>query len=102
MPWGAGELVAPLEIGQLVGCHPGTHQPVGAVQPETVGQRDVSRLDRAIALFDRSGARPYAARVRCERALITRDAAEMEAGLAVLDGLGDAEQRMRFERLQVG
>src|SRR5207302_3435774 len=65
-------------------------------------QRDVSRLDRAIALFDRSGARPYAARVRCERALITRDAAEMEAGLAVLDGLGDAEQRMRFERLQVG
>ena len=65
-------------------------------------QRDVSRLDRAIALFDRSGARPYAARVRCERALITRDAAEMEAGLAVLDGLGDAEQRLRFERLQVG
>ena len=84
----------------------GTHEyPLLEAQAERAigrAQKDVTRLDRAIALFDRSGARPYAARVRCERALITRDAAEMEAGLAVLDGLGDAEQRMRFERLQVG
>jgi class 3 adenylate cyclase len=65
-------------------------------------QRDVNRLDRAIALFDRSGARPYAARVRCERALITGDAVEMAAGVAVLEGLGDVEQTLRFERLQVG
>jgi class 3 adenylate cyclase len=65
-------------------------------------QRDLARLDRSITLFDRAGARPYAARVRCERALITGDAAEMDAGLAVLEGLGDAEQLLRFERLQVG
>jgi hypothetical protein len=62
----------------------------------------VSRLDRSITLFDRVGAKPYAARVRCERALMTGDAAEMKAGLAVLEGIGDAEQILRFERLQVG
>jgi hypothetical protein len=33
---------------------------------------------------------------------MTGDAAEMEAGLAVLERLGDAEQVLRFERLQVG
>jgi hypothetical protein len=65
-------------------------------------QHDVRRLDRSITLFDRSGARPYAARVRCERALITGDHGEMTAGLAVLDEIGDAEQILRFERLQVG
>ena len=65
-------------------------------------QSDVTRLGRAITLFDRSGARPYAARARCERALITGDHAEMESGLQVLERLGDAEQLGRFERLQVG
>jgi tetratricopeptide (TPR) repeat protein len=65
-------------------------------------QRDLSRLDRSIALFDRAGAIPYAARVRCERALIAGDRAEMRAGLQVLERLGDADQVGRFERLQVG
>ena len=65
-------------------------------------QGELARLDRSIMLFDRSGARPYAARVRCERALITGDQGEMEAGLKVLEHLGDAEQVGRFERLQVG
>jgi hypothetical protein len=65
-------------------------------------KREVTRLDRSIALFDRSGARPCAARVRCERALMTGDTAEMEAGLAMLERVGDAEQILRFERLQVG
>jgi len=64
--------------------------------------RDLTRLEHSINLFDRSGARPYAARVRCERALITGDRAEMAAGVAVLEDLGDAEQTLRFERLQVG
>ncbi len=63
---------------------------------------DVKRLGRSIALFERAGAEPYAARVRCERALLTDDRAEMEAGLAVLERLGDGEQIVRFERLQVG
>jgi hypothetical protein len=64
--------------------------------------RNVDRLQRSISLFDRAGAIPCVARVRCERALLTGDHAEMQAGLAVLEGLGDAEQILRFERLQVG
>ena len=65
-------------------------------------ERSVDRLQRSISLFNRAGAVPYAARVRCERALLTDDHAEMEAGLRVLERLGDAEQLGRFERLQVG
>jgi tetratricopeptide (TPR) repeat protein len=64
--------------------------------------RNIDRLERSISLFDRAGAIPYAARVRCERALLKGDHGEMRAGLAVLERLGDAEQISRFERLQVG
>jgi class 3 adenylate cyclase len=64
--------------------------------------RDAAPLQRAITVFDRAGAAPYAARARCERALLTRDDAEMEAGLAVLGRLGDVQQLGRFERLRVG
>jgi class 3 adenylate cyclase/tetratricopeptide (TPR) repeat protein len=65
-------------------------------------ERSVDRLTRAISLFDRAGAVPYAARVRCERALITGEHSEMAAGLKILERLGDVEQLGRFERLQVG
>ena len=65
-------------------------------------ERDRGRLDRSLALLERVGALPYAARVRCERAFITGDRAEMEAGLRVLEQLGDAEQVARLERLAVG
>jgi hypothetical protein len=34
--------------------------------------------------------------------LLTGDRKEMAAGLTVLERLGDAEQILRFERLQVG
>jgi len=64
--------------------------------------RDAAHLQRAISLFDRAGAAPYAARARCERALLRGDAAEMKAGLNVLEQLDDAEQLGRFERLRVG
>jgi hypothetical protein len=64
--------------------------------------RNLDRLQRSISLFERAGAIPCAARVRCERALLTGDHGEMQAGLAVLERLGDAEQVSRFERLQVG
>jgi hypothetical protein len=47
------------------------------------------------------GAVPYAARVRCERALLSGDHAELENGLAVLERLGDRLQVGRYER-QVG
>ncbi len=65
-------------------------------------QKSVDSLQRARTLFERAGAAPYSARVRCEQALLTGDHAEMEAGLQVLERLGDAEQLGRFERLQVG
>jgi len=85
-------------------CHKYEYPVLEAQAERALGraERDLGRLDRSITLLDRVGARPYAARVRCERALITADAAEMKAGLAVLEGIGDTEQILRFERLQVG
>ena len=65
-------------------------------------ERNAERLQRSIGLFDRIGAVPYAARVRCELALLTGNGAEMAAGVSVLERRGDAEQVGRVERLQVG
>jgi hypothetical protein len=64
--------------------------------------RDTDMLARSLALWEEMGAVPYAARVRCERALLTGDHAELEKGLAVLEGLGDRLQVSRYERRQVG
>jgi class 3 adenylate cyclase/tetratricopeptide (TPR) repeat protein len=58
---------------------------------------DQPALAEALALFERCGAIAGAARARCERALRTRDRAELEAGLTALERLGDLEQRDRFE-----
>ena len=63
---------------------------------------DPAKLTEALGRFERVGAAPYAARVRCERALLTGNHEEMEAGLGVLQRLGDLQQLGRFERLQVG
>ena len=59
-------------------------------------------LTRALALFDEMDARPSAARVRCERAIMTGDRTEMERGLRVLESLDDRAQLGRYERLRVG
>jgi hypothetical protein len=59
-------------------------------------------LTRSLALWEEMDAVPYAARVRCERALLTGDHAELENGLAVLERLGDRLQVGRYERRQVG
>ena len=60
-------------------------------------RRDAARLNEAIAVFERCGAVPSAARARCERAMLTGDQAELRAGVAVLDRLGDARQLARFK-----
>jgi hypothetical protein len=60
-------------------------------------QGDEAALDVAIAIFERCGAAPSAARARCERALRKGDRAELEAGLRALERLGDLEQRDRYE-----
>jgi hypothetical protein len=67
-----------------------------------VARRDLEMLSASLQLWEEFGALPYAARVRCERALLTGDHAELEAGLAVLERLGDRLQLGRYERLAVG
>jgi len=64
--------------------------------------RDRDMLTRSLDLWEAMGAVPYAARVRCERALLTGDETELEKGLAVLERLGDRLQLARYERRQVG
>jgi class 3 adenylate cyclase len=76
---------APLEAQARRGLGLATHDP--------------QELARALAIFERIGAIPYAARVRCERALITGDGAEKTAGLRTLEALGDQAQLRRFERV---
>src|SRR5260370_14778499 len=49
-----------------------------------LAHRNVEALNRSFNAFNRIGAVPYAARVRCERAVLTGDHAEVQAGLAVL------------------
>jgi class 3 adenylate cyclase len=63
-----------------------------------IAARDPAELTRALALFEETRARPYAARVRCERALLTGDEPGLEAGLHALETLGDLDQLARMER----
>jgi class 3 adenylate cyclase len=63
-----------------------------------ISMRDTAELTRALEIFDETRAVPYAARVRCERALLTRNQSELEAGLHVLEALGDLDQLARMER----
>ena len=59
---------------------------------------DAAELTRALEIFEETRAVPYAARVRCERALLTGNQSELEAGMHVLEGLGDLDQLIRVER----
>jgi class 3 adenylate cyclase len=63
-----------------------------------VALKDPAELARAVDLFERCGARPYAARARCERGLLTSDEAELAAGMHVLEEIGDVDQLDRMER----
>jgi class 3 adenylate cyclase len=63
-----------------------------------IALRDAAELTRALGIFEEARAAPYAARVRCERALLTGDQAELEAGKHILEALGDLDQLARVER----
>jgi hypothetical protein len=63
-----------------------------------IAGRDVAELTRALAIFEEARAAPYAARARCERALVTGDEGELDAGLRALEALGDLDQLARMER----
>jgi hypothetical protein len=59
-------------------------------------------LAASLTLWEEMGAVPYAARVRCDLALLNGDRVEMDKGLAILERLGDRLQVSRYERRQVG
>jgi class 3 adenylate cyclase len=59
-------------------------------------RRDATQLERAVELLDESRAAPYAARARCELALVVRGSAEDEPALGVLEALGDVDQVERY------
>jgi hypothetical protein len=61
--------------------------------------RDPAELTRALEIFEQTRAIPYAARVRCERALLTGIRGELETGLHVLETLGDLDQLARMDAL---
>jgi class 3 adenylate cyclase len=89
---------------RILNYRPGEFPIIEAQALRLIGRinRDTARLTQALELFESADAVPYAARVRCERALITGNREEMNAGLAVFQRLGDLQQLGRFERLQVG
>ena len=60
---------------------------------------DAAALGAALADFERMGARPYVARVRCEIARLTGDGDLLTNGLDELRWLGDQQQLARFERM---
>ncbi len=60
--------------------------------------RDSAELGRALEAFEEVGAIPYAARARCERALLMGDEAELVAGMRTLEELEDVEQLERIGR----
>jgi hypothetical protein len=88
----------------LVWAELGTLRPLEAQLRRGLGLvgRDRDMLTRSLALWEEMGAVPYAARVRCELALLTGDRAELGKGLSVLERLGDRLQVSHYERRQVG
>jgi hypothetical protein len=70
-----------------------------ALRAHGVATGDAAVLVRARELFDQAGARPYAARASCERALLTEDRDALTAGTRTLEGLGDVDYLSRMERL---
>ncbi|MDQ6711652.1 MAG: hypothetical protein M3Z28_00460, partial [Candidatus Dormibacteraeota bacterium] len=101
----AGDALSTDRLGELLKMAKDGHfLPLEAQARRGLGVvgRDPDMLTRSLALWEEMGALPYAARVRCERALLTGNHAELEKGLAVLERLGDRLQVGRYERRQVG
>jgi class 3 adenylate cyclase len=101
----AGKPLAADRLGELLRrAEAGHFRPLEAQARRGLGivGRDHEMLTSALAIWEDMKAVPYAARVRCERALLTGDHAELEKGLAVLERLGDRLQLGRYERRQVG
>jgi hypothetical protein len=92
------------QLGDLLAiAERGYFRPLEAQARRGLGMlgRDREMLTRSLALWEEMGAVPYAARVRCELALLTSDRAELDKGLTTLERLGDRLQMGHYER-QVG
>ena len=101
----AGEALSDDRLRELLKrAEEGHFRPLEAQARRGLGMvgRDPAELTRSLAIWEEMKSVPYAARVRCERALLTGDHAELNAGLAVLERLGDRLQVGRYERRQVG
>ena len=101
----AGETMSAERLGELLKtAEEGHFRPLEAQARRGLGVigRDTAMLTQSLAIWEEMKAVPYAARVRCERALLTGDHPELDAGLAVLERLGDRLQVSRYERRQVG
>ena len=84
-----------------------SHQALLLVEAQTrralgLVKRDAEQLSSALAIFERVGAVPSAARARCERGLLIGDMAELERGMRALEALGDLEQLERYDRAKRG
>ena len=62
-----------------------------------LAHHDAGEMAQAIAIWERIGAVPQLGRGKAERGVLTGDAAETEAGLAILRRLGDAAYEDRFK-----
>jgi hypothetical protein len=60
---------------------------------------DAALLDEARAIFESCNALPFAARARCEAAIIRRDTPELEQGLTYLESIRDTAQVERYLRI---
>ncbi len=87
-------------IAQFAAAHGLRLLEAQALRALGVVQKDSDALARALDIFQRIGAVPYAARARCERALLTGDEPELTAGMRTLEILGDLDQlgRIAFRR----
>src|SRR5205814_4215901 len=63
-----------------------------AIRASGLAVNEPAQLDAAAAIFERCGAAPFAARTRCEAAIMRGDRAQLEAGLGYLESIRDDVQ----------
>jgi hypothetical protein len=93
-----GVLLDDAVLGRLeASAFPGARLVVAQIdRAKGLAHRDPAPLRAALATFEASGARPSAARVRCELGRLTGDQALLEAGLRYLREIGDVDQLDRY------
>jgi class 3 adenylate cyclase len=72
--------------------------PLEAHARRALGQQgsDQAQLEQSLAIFERCGAMPYAARARIDLGRLTEDEEMVKAGIRALEALGDVDQIDRY------